>query len=172
MTAMRAIALAVLLAGLWLGLSGHYTPLILSFGVASILISVFFAIRFDVLDREGLPFERLVAFLTYLPWLLKEIAKSNIAVLKAILEPDLKLSPGYVKLRTGCESDLAKATFANSITLTPGTVTVDIDDDVFLVHALFVEGAEPESFAEMEYRSRRAADGPAGLDKPAKGAAA
>ena len=58
-----------------------------------------------------------------------------------------------------CESDLAKTIFANSITLTPGTVTVEIEGDKFLVHALFEESAAPEAFVEMDERSYRAADG-------------
>jgi multicomponent Na+:H+ antiporter subunit E len=72
---------------------------------------------------------------------------------------NLDINPALVKVKTRCESDLAKTVFANSITLTPGTVTVEVEGDKLLVHALFEESATPESFAEMDERSWKAADG-------------
>jgi len=154
-----ALGLFLALAGLWISLSGHFETKLLAFGAGSILLAVFLAARLGTLDREGSPFGRLVQFLAYFPWLLWQIVLSNWAVAKAILKAEMQLSPALVKVNTRCRTDLAKATFANSITLTPGTVTVDIEGQSLLVHALFEAAAGPESFEEMDKRSQAAAEG-------------
>jgi len=79
-------------------------------------------------------------------------------VIKACLRADLDISPALVKVKTVCKSDLAKVTFANSITLTPGTITVDIEGDKLLVHGLYEGNTVPEAFEEMDRRCARAAD--------------
>ena len=88
-----------------------------------------------------------------------EILKSNWIVIKACLRADLDIEPALVKVKTRCESDLAKTVFANSITLTPGTVSVSVEGDKILVHALYETGAGPGAFDEMDRRSCAAADG-------------
>lgn len=143
----------------WLGLSGHYTPLLLSLGAISILLSAVLAGRLGILDREGAPYFTIFGFLAYLPWLLKEIILANIRVIKACLRADLDINPALVKVKTTCQTDLAKTLFANSITLTPGTVTIQIEGGRMLVHALYEEAAGPEDFVEMDRRSCRAIDG-------------
>ena len=153
------LGLVVALAAFWLGMSGHNTPLILSLGGISLIITCILAYRLDIIDREGSPYVRLVGFLLYFPWLAKEIVKANISVIRACVKADLDIAPALVKVKTVCKSDLAKVTFANSITLTPGTVTVEIEGDKMLVHALYEQSAQPEAFAEMDRRSREAADG-------------
>jgi multicomponent Na+:H+ antiporter subunit E len=154
-----ALGLVIVLAALWFGLSGYVVPLLLAFGTGTVLLVVILAARLKILDREGVPYVRLPGFIAYFPWLLWQIVLSNLTVAKAILRPDLKLKPALVKVPTSCTSDLAKATFANSITLTPGTVTVEVEGNSLLVHALSEDGAAPDSFAEMDARSRVAMDG-------------
>ncbi len=153
------LGLIIVLSALWLGLSGIYTPLVLTLAVISIIIAVVLAARLETVDREGSPYGRIIPIVTYWGWLLVEIFKANWPVIKACLRANLDINPALVKVKTRCESDLAKTIFANSITLTPGTVTVEIEGDKFLVHALFEESASPESFVEMDERSYRAADG-------------
>ena len=153
------LGLISVLAALWLGLSGIYKPLLLTLGTISILISLLLASRLSTVDKEGAPYARLPQLLSYWAWLIVEIFKANWPVIKACVGANLDINPALVKVKTRCESDLAKTIFANSITLTPGTVTVEIEGDKFLVHALFEEAATPESFAEMDERSWRAADG-------------
>ncbi|MBR9834030.1 MAG: Na+/H+ antiporter subunit E [Alphaproteobacteria bacterium] len=153
------LGLIAALTGLWLGLSGHYTPLVLSLGAVSILLSAILAYRLDILDREGSPYGRLVQLMAYWAWLLVEIFKANWVVIKACLRADLDINPALVKVKTTCESDLAKTVFANSITLTPGTVSVNVEGDKILVHALYEDQAQPEAFVEMDRRSRLASDG-------------
>ena len=153
------LGLLVALVGFWLGMSGHYTPLLLSLGAVSVAVCLILAYRLDIIDREGSPYVRIVGFALYFPWLMKEIAKANWTVVKACLKAEMDIAPALVKVKTACETDLAKVTFANSITLTPGTVTVEIEGDKMLVHALYEQEAQPEAFAEMDRRSREAADG-------------
>lgn len=153
------LGLVFALVAFWLGMSGHYTPLLLSLGTASVAVTVILAFRLDILDREGSPYVRLLGFIAYFPWLLKEIVKANWTVIQACVKADLDIAPALVKVKTTCQSDLAKVTFANSITLTPGTVTVEVEDDKMLVHGLYEQDAQPEAFIEMDRRSARAADG-------------
>lgn len=153
------LGLVLALAGFWLSMSGHNEPLILTLGGISIILSCILAYRLDIIDREGAPYVRLLGLLGYFPWLMKEIAKANWTVIQACLKADLDIAPALVKVKTVCKSDLAKVTFANSITLTPGTVTVEIEGDKLLVHGLYEQDAQPEAFVEMDRRSARAADG-------------
>ena len=153
------LGLVLALAGFWLSMSGHNEPLILALGGVSVLLSCILAYRLDIIDREGSPYMRILGFIAYFPWLMNEIVKANITVIRACLKADLDIAPALVKVKTICKSDLAKVTFANSITLTPGTVTVEIEGDKLLVHGIYEQDAQPEAFAEMDRRSARAADG-------------
>ncbi|MEZ5939551.1 MAG: Na+/H+ antiporter subunit E [Hyphomonadaceae bacterium] len=146
------------LTAIWFALSGQTEPLFLFLAVVSILSSVWLAARLEVIDRDASPYHRLPQFVLYGVWLIGEIIVSNVRVLKAIINPRDGVSPAVVRLKTKCSSDLSRTTFANSITLTPGTVTVDVDNGVFVVHALSQDGADPAGFEEMERRSCYAAD--------------
>lgn len=153
------IGLITALSLFWLSLSGHFTPLLLSLGAASVLITVVLSGRLGILDREGAPYFAIIGFLLYLPWLLKEIIVANIVVIKACLRADLDISPALVKVKTRCVTDLAKTLFANSITLTPGTVTVEVEKGRVLVHALYEDASGPGAFVDMDARSAKAIDG-------------
>jgi len=156
------LGLIVVLVGLWTGLSGEYTltkPLIATLGAISVLLSAILAYRFDILDREGSPYARLPQLISYWGWLIVEIFKANWVVIKACLRSTLDIDPALVKVKTGCESDLARTVFANSITLTPGTVSVEVEGDKILVHALYEDSAGPGAFDDMDRRSREACDG-------------
>ena len=156
------LGLIVVLVALWTGLSGYYTlnkPLIATLGGSSILLSGILAYRFDILDRESSPYARLPQLMAYWVWLVVEIFKANWVVIKACLRSNLDINPALVKVKTGCESDLARTVFANSITLTPGTVSVEVEGDKILVHALYEDSAGPGAFDEMDRRSREACDG-------------
>ena len=158
------LGLIVVLVALWTGLSGDYTltkTLIASLGAVSIILSAVLAYRFDILDREGSPYARIVQLIAYWAWLLVEIFKANWVVIKACLRSTLDINPALVKVKTGCESDLARTVFANSITLTPGTVSVEVEGDKILVHALYEDSAGPGAFDDMDRRSREACDGKA-----------
>jgi multicomponent Na+:H+ antiporter subunit E len=89
-----------------------------------------------VIDREGFPVHLSGRLLTYIPWLTKEIAKSNWDVARIVLDPSLPISPTMQSFRVTPRTDLGKVIYANSITLTPGTITTGIIGDTFEIHAL------------------------------------
>ncbi|HHB81787.1 MAG TPA: hypothetical protein ENK83_08625, partial [Aliiroseovarius sp.] len=129
---MKNVIIALVLAGLWLLLSGIYKPLILSFGAGSVLVVVLIMARMDRIDGY-VPQWRMkpFAFLGYFVWLLKEIAKSNWAVTKVILAPSMNLRQHLFAVPVTSKSDVAQVTFANSITLTPGTITIETEPKRF-----------------------------------------
>ncbi len=134
-------------------LSGYFKPMLLSLGVISIVLTVWIAKRMRILDGETAPYLTILQTLSYFRWLFIEIIKANIAVVRAVLSPDMAVSPTLVRIPTPQKTDIGKVMFANSITLTPGTVSVDIQDDHILVHALLSEMSDPSDFAEMAERS-------------------
>lgn len=138
---MRHLGLAGFLFAFWLVLSGHYTPMLVAAGVLSAVLCVLAMIRGRVADREGLPIELLPGAVTYFPWLLGEIAKSAWAVTKIILHPSLPISPTMTVVRASQRTTTGVATYGNSITLTPGTITVGVNGSELTVHALVREGA-------------------------------
>lgn len=143
---------------LWLALSGHFhDPLLLGFGLFSAAFCVFLAWRLHILDAETSPYHHIISLLVYLPWLMGEIIKTNIIVVRTVLSPDMILTPRLVRVKHLPRTDLARTIFANSITLTPGTVSIDMDADEIIVHALLKEMVNPADFANMAARSARAA---------------
>lgn len=145
-------ALAVSLFVFWLLLSGIYTPFLVLSGLGASIAVALLAQRMEVADREGHPIHLALAALAYWPWLLKEIFKSGWQVTRIILDPRLPVSPTFVRFRPSQKTTVGLATHANSITLTPGTVTVEAGPDEFLVHALTREGAQGAVNSEMDRR--------------------
>lgn len=138
---MRYLSLAGFLFAFWLVLSGHYTVMLISAGAVSAVLCVLAAIRMRAADAEGHPIELFRGALTYLPWLIVEIAKSGWSVTKVILHPSLPISPTMTVVRASQKSTPGVATYANSITLTPGTITVGVSGNDLTVHALVRDGA-------------------------------
>jgi len=147
---MKALSFGVLLFVFWLLLSGHFEPLLLGLGLASIAITVLLAKRMDVIDHESYPIhlsKRLPSFFVYL---FKEIILANIDVIKRILSFDEKsISPQLVKLPLPQKTDLGRVIYANAITLTPGTVSVELGNDEITIHALSKEAADGLASGEM-----------------------
>lgn len=148
-----ATILLFALAATWWVLSGYTKPLLLTLGAISIGLVLLMTYRMRILDRETAPYTTILQTLAYFAWLFREIVKANVAVVRAVLSPDLEVSPKMTKISTKGQSDLAKTMFANSITLTPGTVSIDLQEDHILVHALLSEMSDPEDFVEMGNRS-------------------
>jgi multicomponent Na+:H+ antiporter subunit E len=149
---MRLISLGLVLFLFWLVLSGHYTPVLIGFGAASALFCVLVAVRMGIADREGHPIHLAGRFLTYLPWLLIEIAKSAWGVTRIIINPALPISPTMTRVHASQRSSLGIVTYANSITLTPGTITTGVKGNVLTVHALVREGAQDLEGGGMDAR--------------------
>jgi len=148
-----SIVLTLALGVFWLGLSGYFKPLLLTLGGISIALVVFLCARMKILDSETAPYLFIPKTMIYLSWLFKEIVKANVAVVKAVLNPDLEVTPTLVRIPVKHKTDMGRSMFANSITLTPGTVSVEFDEDELLVHALLKEMSAPEGFAEMGKRA-------------------
>ena len=148
----RIVGLWLVLFAVWLLLSGHYTPLLIGFGVGSCTLTVYIAMRMDVADHEGVPIDWGGRFLLYLPWLLKEILVANIRVAKVILSPSLPISPIMVVFRSTQKTDLGRVLYANSITLTPGTITTGVEGDQLEIHALTWQDVDGREEDEMDRR--------------------
>lgn len=138
---MRHVSLGAFLFAFWLVLSGHYTPMLLTAGAICSVACVAAAVRMRSADLEGHPIELFKGAITYFPWLLWEIAKSGWSVTKIILHPRLPIAPTMTVVTASQRSTAGVATYANSITLTPGTITVGVDSKELTVHALVTEGA-------------------------------
>jgi multicomponent Na+:H+ antiporter subunit E len=138
---MRYVSLTAFLFTFWVALSGHYTPVLVTAGAASAVLCVLAAARMGAADAEGHPIELFWGAMTYYPWLMREIAKSAWSVTKIILHPNLPISPTMTTVRASQKTAAGLATYANSITLTPGTVTVGVNGRDLIVHALVREAA-------------------------------
>ncbi|MEO1040473.1 MAG: Na+/H+ antiporter subunit E [Pseudomonadota bacterium] len=161
------VLLTLVLIVLWLVLSGYwFKPILLFFGACGVITAMALTLRTGLLDDESAPFPRILPFLSYWRWLGGEILKANVYVVRTALKPELDITPTLTRVPVRAESGLARATFANSITLTPGTVTVEVEENGFLVHALSRELTDQEAFAEMERRTIEAADG--GVERSGK----
>ena len=143
----------VLMAG-WLLMSGHYNGLLISLGVISVTFCVLLSHAINASDEEGLPTHIFARLPSYLFWLFGEIIKSNYATAKFILNG--RSDPEIFNVTATQNTAAGIATYANSITLTPGTVTMDINEDSakdqFLVHALHADFGEDVRSNDMDRR--------------------
>lgn len=135
------LGLIVGLATLWLLLSGHYAPLTLTLGAFSCVFSVWLCHRLDLINAETVPVHLLPRLPHYVIWLTGQIAQSNLDVARRLLLGRRTISPRTVIIDTQIHDPLGQTILANSITLTPGTVTVSLEDGEAIVHALTREGA-------------------------------
>jgi multicomponent Na+:H+ antiporter subunit E len=150
----HSISLFFFLALFWLLLSGYFTAFLIAAGVGSALAVVGFARRMDVVDHEGHPIHLGPKALLYWPWLVKEIVKSAWAVSRIIVDPKLPISPTLVRFQPTQRTDVGLVIHAQSITLTPGTITIEARPGEFLVHGLTREGAHGCIDSEMDRRVR------------------
>jgi len=139
-----------------LALSGHYTPFLIVSGAVVALIVALLGVRSGYSDEEGHPVDYIVQGLVYWPWLVVEIAKSAWAVARIIVDPRLPISPRLIRTKASQRTAVGIATYANSITLTPGTITVEVNrrEREFVVHALTAEGAADVEAGAMDRRVR------------------
>jgi multicomponent Na+:H+ antiporter subunit E len=136
------ISLGILLFGLWVGLSGHIEPLLLSLGLASVVLTLYLAHRMDVVDHQSHPIHLTFRLLRFTAFLIRKIIVANWDVVKRIITPGKTISPQMVELPLPQHTDLGRVIYANSITLTPGTVSVRLAHDTIMVHALAKQTAE------------------------------
>jgi multicomponent Na+:H+ antiporter subunit E len=135
------ISLGILLFALWVVLSGKFNVLMLSLGLASTVLIVLITLRMDRTDREQYPVHMTILLWRFWLFLAREVIISNIDVIKRILKPGKNISPQFFDIPLKHKADLSHVIYANSITLTPGTVSVDMDDESITVHSISHESA-------------------------------
>jgi len=141
------------LFALWLVMSGIYQSLIIGFGLISSVLCVWIIFRLGLVDDKAiLQRFRFFAGLRYLFWLTVEIGKADWAVSKVILSSVMPKQQRLIGVPARQSSDIAKVLFANSITITPGTVTVETEADHLIVHALTDEAADLVALEDMGAR--------------------
>lgn len=148
----RFIALVLALFAFWVLMSGMLTPFLLSAGLGSSFAVALLAARMGLLGSEDAGLRHFWRSLGYLVWLLVEIVKSSWQVTKIILHPALPISPTLVRLRPSQTTVTGLVIHANSITLTPGTYTIEASFDSLLVHGLTAEGAGHDVDSETNRR--------------------
>ena len=148
----RGLILFIHLMIVWLLFSGHYTAPLITYGVLSCAGVVALVAHLGILDHEALPTHLGVRPFLYLPWLLKEILVSNLSVIRVILSPNLPIHPRILSIEASQKTEVGRVIYANSITLTPGTVTLDVRGEKMLVHALTKDSAEGLVGGEMDRR--------------------
>lgn len=149
------LRLALPLMAFWLILSGHYTPLFIGLGVFSVALVCWVAWRADVIDDEGIPVHLLLGLPRYLTWLGKEVLVSAVTVARQVWNPRLTLRPTMDTVSSKDMSELSQVVYANSITLTPGTLSLAVDDDGIEVHSLAPEGITELHAGGMRRRVQR-----------------
>ena len=149
---LRLLILFFLTTGLWLALSGHFDPLLLSLGLLSAATVSFVSRRMGIIDAEGQPLELMPGLLRYAPWLAKEIVRACIDVAWRIVQPSLPIQPTIIRVPANQRTVTGRVSFANSITLTPGTISLDVLEKEIEVHALTAESAADLESGEMGKR--------------------
>ena len=152
---MYRISAIVVLFVFWLVLSGYFEPFLVSAGAASAVAVVWLAQRMAVIDREGHPIHLGWRTPTYWPWLLKEIVKSAWDVSLIIVNPRLPISPSMGRVKATQRTSVGVVIYANSITLTPGTISVEVAPGEILVHALTRGGLSSLGEGDMDRRVSR-----------------
>ena len=148
----RAISLYAALFGVWLLLSGFFSPFFLVLAAVCCALVVYIALRMDVIDQEGHPIQISWRLIPYLPWLAWQIVRANLDVTRRVFSLDV--DPVLRWVPASQRTDLGTVIYANSITLTPGTVSTDVEPGRIRVHALSGDGIAALEKGEMDARVR------------------
>ncbi|MCL0081985.1 Na+/H+ antiporter subunit E [Dehalococcoidia bacterium] len=143
----------ILLFGFWLLLSGRMDIMHLGLGLVCSLLVALFSHNLLVKEPEGIlrPLVIFSKFIPFLGWLVLQIIIANIDVARRVIDPKMPILPGIIKFKSNLKSDVAQTTLATSITLTPGTMTVDVVGGDFYIHCLAIEDEEKVVDNEREF---------------------
>lgn len=152
----RTLILILILAAFWLLNSGHFTPLLLIFGAGSIAGVIWLVYRTEEIDgRFEYPIALSWRLPLYLAWLLGEVTKCCIAVIRQVWSPTLQPDPVvFDAFMADLETEVHEVLYASSVTLTPGTAILEIDDKILEIHALTHAAARSLLTGEMARRIR------------------
>ena len=148
----RLLLFFTLLAGAWLLWSGLFKPLLLGLGAFSCLLVAYLTHRMGRTDHEQFRVNFNLRFLSYWLWLTREIVRSSLEVARVVLNPRLPISPRIVEIEATARHPVDQVTLGNSITLTPGTIALEVRDGVLRVHTLTQEGADELMSGEIDRR--------------------
>ncbi len=147
---MRRVSLTALLIMFWAALSFELTqPFLVVAGVVTALLVARASTRSDLVP-DGSPVMHARTVVTYTPWLLWQIIVANVRVILLVWHPKLPIDPRIVEIPCSLKTNLGRAIYANSITLTPGTVTIEVERDKLLIHALTAKDEEGLHEGTME----------------------
>jgi len=141
---MKYVATFLVLLLVYLMLAGFIVQELILGSVVSIALTFILAKYVNYTIDAKFPIRLLVFIFAYIPLFIWQLLLANIDVARRVLSPRIPLNPGFVRIKTDLEGDFAKLTLANSITLTPGTLSVDIDGDDIYIHTVDVKGKTPE----------------------------
>lgn len=141
----HALLLFAVLFVTWYIFSGISTPQFIIYGVISSAMAALLALRMNVVDNEAYPFHLALSAPIYWLWLLKEVVIAGLNVTRLVWTPENNSSPCFAWLPITQDNDLGRTIHANSLTLSPGTVCVDIEQKRVFIHVL-----EKHSIAELE----------------------
>ena len=148
----RVLLLIALLLTAWLLWSGQFNPLMLALGAASCILVGYLTHRMGYFDTEVFALRFGVRLFSYWAWLSKEVVRSSIEVARVVLDPRLPISPQTVEINASASHPVDQVILGNSITLTPGTLALDVHNGVIKVHSLTQEGADELLSGEMQRR--------------------
>jgi len=154
----HTLSISCVLAALWLGNSGFYNPMMLTLGLLSVVFVVWLCHHMKIIDQESQPAHLLRELPAYYAWLVVQLIRSNLDVVVHIWRGKNAISPCMELVPVPQQTDLGKVIYANSITLTPGTVAIDLSDNHVLVHALSAQGMAELKDGEMARRVNKLED--------------
>jgi multicomponent Na+:H+ antiporter subunit E len=148
---MRIVALSIFAFLLWLAVTWTFDPASIAVG-AVIAVTTGFALRHTSLAESRMLLfpQRLFWALVYVPVLFLYVVRANFDVAYRVLHPKLPIRPGIIRVRTSLKSPSARVLLANSITLTPGTFSIDLVDDRLYIHRIYVPKQDPEAKTQAE----------------------
>ncbi len=132
-----------------------FTPLMLTFGLASCILAALITSKLQIVDSSERPLLIFVRMISYAPWLAWEVVKSNIDVARRIWQKDMPISPTIVTVKATQKTALGLVIHANSITMTPGTLAIDVEPGEIEVHALSSESIADLQNGNMDKRVSR-----------------
>jgi len=152
---MKFILTFIALLIFWFMLSGHFSLIIVTSAVIYALIAAYFTHDYFLEEISLTGIKRIFKFIAYLPWLFWEIIMANLQVAYIVLSPKMPISPELVETETDLKTDYGKTALGNSITLTPGTVTIEIENSKILVHAITKDHAQDIRNKDIEKKILR-----------------
>ncbi len=153
---MSFLITTIVMFAFWILLSGEFTFILITSGVVASLITAYlshdiFVGKADLKTETG----RVFKFIVYIPWLLWEIILANVEIAYLVLNPKPLVDPQIVRFKNDLKTDLGIVTLAHSITLTPGTVTVEADREEFVIHAIWQKSADGIIGGEMQQKVKK-----------------